>query len=289
MLAREINRLRDVDRRVTDLLVEGMVTEVAEYSENDEGIYLVRVDLDFDGVAEYSVTAESGIRVELGERVWLAFPNGSLNATPYVLGGLRPRRTRLVLSGAAAGSGWQLLGAMQLSRYHTTLLAVGRGRVQYPLAENVVDWSGGMTVELAATKGGAPAGDNILGGTSSRHTVALNAGGVGYVGLGLALRSAWRTPPPPPPSGEHDFLRVESADDPGDKFHSRLQDPPAIRPKAEIWCSLRTDPVARAKLRLETGSETIGAGTFLTSVELLTESASAASSVSATLELYELG
>ena len=94
MLRREIGRLRGMDQRLSDLVTEGVVSAVTE---DQRDVYLVQVDLDFDGIAQYTVTAESGQHVDVGERVWLAFPRGDLNATPYVLGGLRPRRTRLAL------------------------------------------------------------------------------------------------------------------------------------------------------------------------------------------------
>lgn len=291
MLAREINRLRNLDRRVSDLLAEGLVVETTE---DARGVYLARVNLEFDGLAEYSVTAESGTAVEPDERVWLCFPRGDLNATPYVLGGLRPRRTRLALGtragdspGAAMHFGsdgvkaitWRKLGEVELGRYHSTWLAVGQLQVDYAEAEeNSVYWSARVDVELAATVGGSPGGGGaVLGRTLSRESVALDHEAGGRLDVGLALR-------------------VERGDD--------------ERRTAEIWCGVQHVALAELEASVETGSAVrdislklqgdvladgalvtgITYGQYVTSVGVEAKSATpTVTSASLDVELYELG
>ena len=287
MLAREIGRLRDLDRRFGDLLAEGMVMAVTE---NQHGVYLAQVDLEFDGVAQYSVTAESGEHVQEDERVWLVFPRGDLNATPYVLGGLRPRRTRLRL-GTQAGSSpgiplqygtdgvaaiaWRKLGDVDLTRYHTTYLAVAVATLQYTGAgTNKVHWSARVDLELAATGGGSPvaAGTPVLGRTITRHSVALTHLSQGRVNEGLSLR-------------------VERGMD--------------EKREAEIWCGVRHVAVSEEELvisRTEAVTDVPSHGAmpppthnlttelFVQSVELQKRGITPnVTSASVDIELYELG
>ena len=300
MLKREIDRLRDLDRRVNDLLVPGLAVHVSqrdlrslgpdaeplhpaqtpvEPEDPPDGAYMVVVDVMFDGVAEQMVEAESGTAVEPGEWVWLGYRLGDLNSTPYVLGGLRPRWTHLALStmggfepGAplnfgAAASAWRKLGDVLLRGRQTTWLAVGRLRVDYVDAtENKVHWSARLDVELAATDGGAPgSGAAVLGRTLSSHSPALDQSGGGAADVGLALR-------------------VERAEE------THEMDRPDETQRAEIWCGVRHVAVAEAELVVRTGSETIGSGTFVSSVELQRRNIGPSPTAALMdLDLYEMG